>query len=122
MSSEKKILIIEDEPSIAEALRLKLIQQGHDVQVAFDGNEGVTMAGSRSFDLILLDLVMPGKDGIKVLQDLKDDNIATPIVVTSNLSKEEIKNHTLELGAAGFIVKSDTTLQEMMDTVNRFLE
>lgn len=121
MSTEKKILIIEDEPSIAEALRVKLLQKGHDVQVAYNGNEGVTMAGTGSFDLILLDLVMPGKDGITVLKDLNDANISSPVVVTSNLSKEETKNYTLELGAVGFIVKSDTTLQEMMNTVNRFL-
>lgn len=122
MSSEKKILIIEDEPSIAEALRVKLLQEGHDVQVAFNGNEGVTMAGTGSFDLILLDLVMPGKDGITVLKDLKDANVTTRVVVTSNLSKEETKNYTLELGAVAFIVKSDTTLEEMMNTVKQFLD
>lgn len=122
MSGEKKILIIEDEPSIAEALRVKLLQEGHDVQVAFNGNEGVTMAGTGSFDLILLDLVMPGKDGITVLKDLKDANVTTRVVVTSNLSKEETKNYTLELGAVAFIVKSDTTLEEMMNTVKQFLD
>lgn len=122
MSGEKKILIIEDEPSIAEALRVKLLQEGHDVQVAFNGNEGVTMAGTGSFDLILLDLVMPGRDGISVLKDLKDANVTTRVVVTSNLSKEETKNYTLELGAVAFIVKSDTTLEEMMNTVKQFLD
>lgn len=121
MSSEKKILIIEDEPSIAGALQTKLLDEGHDVQVASNGNEGVTMAGTGSFDLILLDLVMPGKDGITVLQDLKEASISTPVIVTSNLSREETKNYTLELGAVGFIVKSDTTLQGMLDMVNSFL-
>lgn len=119
--SKKKILIIEDEVPMAKAIELKLQKSGYEVITVFNGEEGIKMLGSHTYDLILLDLMMPGLDGWAVLTKITSLGIKTKVIITSNLSQAEDKKKSLEMGAVDFLVKSNTTLAEMVEEVERYL-
>ena len=89
----KKILIVDDEKALAHALELKLGFLKYDVTVANDGNAALEILKSQKFDLILLDAVMPQKNGFEVLEELGKLKITTPVIMLSNLSQsEDIEN------------------------------
>lgn len=113
----KKILIIEDEKPLANALDLKLKSAGFDTEVVYDGEAAITVSKDSKYDLIMLDLVLPKKDGFAVLTELKSMKIKTPVMVISNLGQDEDKKRAIELGARGYFVKSDTTLAEIIEQV-----
>ncbi len=115
--SIKKILIAEDEHPIANALSLKLQSAGYETVVVYDGEAAISQIKSDKFDLILLDLMMPKKDGFAVLEELKKAKITIPIIVSTNLSQEEDKKRALSLGAKDYFVKSDITLSEIVEKI-----
>lgn len=115
----KKVLIAEDEKPMATALGLKLSSAGFEVTSVYDGEAAVSALTQTQFDLIILDLVMPKKDGFFVLTELKRLGIMTPVIVTSNLSQEEDMKRARALGAKDYFVKSDTTLAQITDIVSR---
>ncbi len=117
----KKILIAEDEKPMANALGLKLNSAGFETTLVYDGEAAVASARSNSFDLIILDLVMPIKDGFFVLAELKKLKITTPVIVSSNLSQEEDIKRARELGARDYFIKSDTTLAQVVEKVQQAL-
>ncbi len=120
MASKKKILIIEDEKPMARALELKLSNAGYDVKSATDGKCGLDCLEKEKVDLILLDLIMPNLDGFGVLEALKADGNATPVIVLSNLSQEEDAERAKKLGAKGFFIKSNTAIADIVNRVNEF--
>ena len=113
----KKILIAEDEKPMANALSLKLRSAGFETTLVYDGESAISAARESPFDLILLDLVMPKKDGFLVLTELKKLKITTPVIVSSNLSQEEDIKRAKELGARDYFIKSNTTLAEIVEKV-----
>ena len=113
----KRILIAEDEKPMANALGLKLTSVGFEISLVYDGEAAVEAAKKSPFDLIILDLVMPVKDGFYVLEELKRLKIATKVIVSSNLSQEEDIKRAKELGASDYFIKSDTTLAEIVEKV-----
>lgn len=113
----KKILIAEDEKPMANALSLKLTSAGFETTLVYDGESAVSAAKNTPFDLIILDLVMPKKDGFFVLAELRKLMIATPVIVSSNLSQEEDIKRAKELGARDYFIKSDTTLAQIVEKV-----
>ena len=119
----KKILIVEDDKYLANAHRVKLTKSGFDTQIAFDGDEALHVIPSFQPDLIILDLIMPLKDGFAVLNDLKAnkdwENI--PVIVTSNLSQKEDIDRALKLGASDYIVKSNVDLNVLVTKINKLL-
>lgn len=118
----KKILVVEDEKPMAKALGLKLSGAGFEAKTAFDGEKALKVLESETFDLILLDLVMPNLDGFGVLAKLKARAIKTPVIVTTNLGQEEDEKRARELGATDYLVKSDTPIVEIVDFVKKTLE
>ncbi len=114
---QKRILIAEDQKPMANALGLKLSSVGFQTQIVADGEAAITAAQSTPFDLIILDLVMPKKDGFAVLTELKKLQIATPVIVCSNLSQEEDSQRAKSLGAKDYFIKSNTTLAQIVDKV-----
>ncbi|MCP5110456.1 MAG: response regulator, partial [bacterium] len=74
-----RILVVEDEPGIAFGLEVDLETEGYGVEIASDGNTAVERGGSGDFDLILLDLMLPGKDGFEVCRELRRSGCKTPI-------------------------------------------
>ncbi len=117
----KKILIVEDEKPLARVMSLKLNSAGYQTMAVFDGVEALAILAKDSFDLIILDLVMPKKDGHFVLAELKRLNIKTPVIVASNLGQQEDIDKVKQLGAIDYFVKSDITLVEMVNKVQQYL-
>ncbi len=113
----KRILIAEDEKPMANALSLKLRSVGFETTLVYDGESTISAVQASPFDLIILDLVMPKKDGFFVLSELKKLKIVTPVIVSSNLSQEEDIKRARELGARDYFIKSDTTLAEVVEKV-----
>jgi DNA-binding response OmpR family regulator len=100
-----KILVIEDEQKLAQFISKGLQQTGHMVQSCSDGSKGLEMAASESFDLILLDLMLPGTNGFDVLKNLRSFRIETPVIILSALSDTENIVKGLDLGAVDYIKK-----------------
>jgi DNA-binding response OmpR family regulator len=119
---KKRILIAEDEKPIAHALELKLSNKGFDVTVVDDGEAAIEILEKNDFDLLLLDLVLPKKDGFDVLAAMQDKNIFTPVIVSSNLSQEEDLDRAKKLGAKDYFMKSNTSIEEVVEHVNKALE
>lgn len=117
---KKKILIIEDEHPLASALEFKFKDAGFDVEVVYDGVEGVEKIMKSSYDLILLDLVMPRKDGFAVLQDMHDNGIKTPVIALTNLSQKEDLDRVKAFGVHDYLVKSDVALNDVVAHVRQF--
>lgn len=118
----KKILIVEDERPIAQALELKLTRSGLETKTVYDGEEAVKILKEEKFDLILLDLILPKRDGFVVLNDMKELNISTPVIVLTNLSQEEDFKRAKNLGAKDYFVKSDISLSKIVSYINEILE
>ncbi|HEX8931580.1 MAG TPA: response regulator [Patescibacteria group bacterium] len=117
------ILVIEDEKFLANAYRLKLVSEGFTVQIASDGNEAMQKLNSFIPDLIILDLIMPAKDGFAVLADIKADLRFKhiPVLIASNLSQQEDIDKAMQLGASGFIVKSEMSLENVVTKIRSLL-
>lgn len=120
---DMKILIVEDEETLRSVLQEKLTRSKYDVFVAKDGVEGFTMAKSKKPDLILLDLVMPKRDGFEVLTMLKDEDDLKniPVIILSNLEEDENLKKALKLGADDYFVKSEHPISEVVEKVKAHL-
>lgn len=101
----KKILVVDDEPSIVTLLKFNLEQAGFEVLTASDGNEGYDTARKEKLDVIILDLMLPGMDGMDVCKQLRLGKINTPILMLTAKSDELDKILGLELGADDYITK-----------------
>jgi|WetSurMetagenome_2_1015567.scaffolds.fasta_scaffold1306145_1 DNA-binding response OmpR family regulator len=118
----KKVLIVEDERLIAKPIAMKLQFSGFEVKNAYDGEEALKMMKEEKFDVVLLDLMMPRVDGFDVLRELQKRGDTTPIIVATNLNQEADVSKVLELGVTNYYVKSDTTLDEIVENIKRALE
>ena len=100
-----RILIVEDEPGIAFALESDLQTEGYDVTLVNDGTEAVRRARSESFDLILLDVMLPHKDGFEVCRELRRGGLTTPIIMLTARTQEAEKVLGLDVGADDYVTK-----------------
>jgi DNA-binding response OmpR family regulator len=100
-----RILIVEDEPGIALALEEDLRSEGYEVEVATDGETASRRAREENFDAILLDLMLPRKDGYEVCRELRRAGVATPILMLTAKTHEAEKVLGLELGADDYVTK-----------------
>lgn len=101
----KKILIIEDESSIAKLLSYNIEQEGYETITFMDGEEGFKRALDNDFDLILLDLMLPSMDGIEICRQLRREKVDTPIIMLTAKDSEIDKIIGLEIGADDYITK-----------------
>jgi DNA-binding response OmpR family regulator len=122
MTKNKKILIIEDEKPLTMALELKLKGAGFDVDIAYDGVEGVDKLYKNKYDLVLLDLIMPRKDGFTVLAEMKAKNDKTPVIALTNLSQKEDLDKVRTFGVNKYFVKSDTPLYQVVSEIQKFFQ
>lgn len=100
-----KILIIEDEIKLADFIKNGLEQSGHVAEVSNNGSNGLEMAYTNNYDLILLDLMLPGQNGFDVLKNLNDFKINVPVIILSALSDTENVIKGLDNGALDYIKK-----------------
>ena len=101
----KRILIVEDEPSIALVLEDDMRREGYATELATDGDSAARMAVSGSFDLILLDVMLPNKDGFEVCREVRRAGIKAPIILLTARTQEAEKVLGLELGADDYVTK-----------------
>ena len=101
----KRILVVEDEPGIALALEDDLRSEGYEVEVVGDGEAADQRARDEQFDLILLDVMLPRKDGFEVCRDLRLAGLRTPIIMLTAKTQEAEKVLGLELGADDYVTK-----------------
>ena len=118
-----KILIIEDDLVLQKALADYLSAEGFEIKVASDGENGEKLAISEKPDLILLDIILPKKDGFEVLRSVRDEEKTQkiPIVLLTNLDSINDVEKALELGATTYLVKADYKLEEVTAKVKELL-
>lgn len=102
--SKKKILVVEDERKISQVIEINLMMAGYLCDVASDGEEGLRLALSGDYDLILLDLMLPKRDGFSVCWEIRK-TLSTPIIMVTAKEEEADKIMGLELGADDYVTK-----------------
>jgi DNA-binding response OmpR family regulator len=101
----KRILIVEDDPAILKGLVSSLEEDHYEVLTATDGAKGLQMGKRENIDLIILDIMLPEKDGMEVCRDLRKEGISTPILMLTSKKEEVDKVLGLELGADDYVTK-----------------
>jgi two-component system alkaline phosphatase synthesis response regulator PhoP len=115
-----KILIIEDDRDIADLIGIHMNDNGHEATKVHDGREGLLKAMDRQHDLIILDLKLPGMDGLEICQKLRMEKIDTPIIMLTSKSEEIDKVLGLEIGADDYMTKP-FSLRELVARVKTVL-
>jgi two-component system alkaline phosphatase synthesis response regulator PhoP len=100
-----RILIVEDEPDIALGLQLDLREEGYEAEIAGDGQEASRRARQPGWDLILLDVMLPGKDGFEICRELRRAKIRTPVLMLTAKAQEAEKVMGLDVGADDYVTK-----------------
>lgn len=118
-----RILVIEDEPDLSQAVRIKLEKEGYEVLTAENGKQGWDIVKNEEVNCIILDVVMPHKDGVWFLQKLRADTVKTkiPVIVFTNLSEGDKVSKVVALGEYRLLVKAQTTLETLVHTVKEVL-
>ncbi len=118
----KKILIAEDEEILLNVLKDRFVVEGWKVTTAKDGVEATAAISKSKFDLVLLDLLMPKKDGFEVLKEVKSNPElkSLPIIVLSNLGGDDDIKKALVLGANDYFVKTQHPMSEIVEKAKRY--
>ncbi|HFF9860043.1 MULTISPECIES: winged helix-turn-helix domain-containing protein [Serratia] len=111
MDKPKRILIVEDDGDIAELLQLHLRDEGYAISHAADGNRGMAMLEQGGWDALILDLMLPGVDGLEICRRARTMTRYTPIIITSARSSEVHRVLGLELGADDYLAKPFSMLE-----------
>lgn len=117
----KKVLIVEDEKPMSHALDLKFTHAGVTALTAFNGEAALEILEHEKPDIIMTDLMMPKMDGFQFLEKLKERGNKVPVVVLSNLSQEEDRSRVFALGAKDFLIKSDTPIADIVETIKKMM-
>ncbi len=120
MENNKKILIIEDDPNIADVLEIHLKDIGYELERAYDGKTGLQKALNNNYPLIILDLMLPKLDGMEVCKRIRAENSYIPILMLTAKSVEMDKVLGLELGADDYITKP-FSVREVMARIKAIL-
>lgn len=113
---KKKILIVEDDMVLQKTLGEFLVSEGFETIVASDGEEAIEVLNKEVPDLILLDIILPKKDGYEVVKEVRANERMNniPIILLTNLGSAQDVEKALELGATTYLVKADYTLEEVV--------
>jgi DNA-binding response OmpR family regulator len=118
-----KILIVDDELAVVSVFETALKNAGFEVKIAGDGTNGVSVAQSTPFDVILLDQMLPDQSGNEVLKTIRAQgvNTKTPISMLSNFSNDVTVNEAKTLGAQDYIMKYEITPDQLVQKVNSLM-
>lgn len=124
MLNKPTILIIEDEDFLSRAYKYILEKAGFEVWQAADGLSATSMLGLKPVDCVILDIMLPGKDGFEILREMKADERwqKVPVIILSNLSRPEDIEKGKTLGAAEFLVKANIDVEGILQSVNYHLK
>ncbi|MBI2020582.1 response regulator [Candidatus Daviesbacteria bacterium] len=123
MNQPKKILLIEDEDSVRDLYVRQLTKEGFEMKTAEDGASGLKMLQSETFDLLLLDIMLPGMNGLQVLREFKLKNPSSPMmtIMLTDLGQEEVIKEGFELGAQAYFIKASYTPDQVVNEVKKAL-
>ena len=123
MENHKKILIIEDESTIINALKIKLQKDDVEILSAKNGAIGLQVALDTRPDLIVLDIIMPILDGMKMLDELRGDDWgkSVPVLILTNLSDDNVQAKAKELNVESYLVKADWNLSDIVKKIKSYL-
>lgn len=123
-NSGKKILLVEDDQFLRDFYQELLTSEGFIIDTAADGETALQKIRQGGWDLVLLDIMLPKKDGLHILQDLKVQGPSKsigPIVVLTNLGHDTVINQAFTLGASGYLIKSALNPDQVLTEINSFL-
>lgn len=122
-----KILLVEDDQFLSSLLKNRLEKEKFEVTPAHDGPEALKILKAQNFDLILLDIILPGKSGFDVLEEIQSDpqmqgKRSIPVIVISNLGQETDIERGRELGVIDYFVKARISIDDLVKKVRGLLE
>lgn len=120
-----KILIVEDDTFLADIYKTKLEMEGFKVIVASDGEKGLKMIQTKAPDLVLLDILLPKKDGFAILEEIKKSPSPIkdiPVILLTNLGQNEDVDKGLNLGAADYLIKAHFKPTEVAEKIKKYLK
>lgn len=124
MDNKKKILLIEDDTVLLKAVSEALGKDGFEVLTAIDGETGIKAIEESNPSLVILDIILPKKNGYEIMEyiKLKPELSSIPVVILTNLEGAQDVERMLALGARAFLVKANYTIDEIVEAVKRILE
>lgn len=117
----KKILLVEDEKALATVLNLKLKGAGYETAVVYNGDDALEALKPGGYDLMIIDIMMPKRDGFSVLDEMKKLNNNTPVFAMSNLGQDEDIARIKKMGVKDYIVKADASPADILARIKTFL-
>lgn len=119
----ERLLLVEDDKQLSGMYAQKFQKEGFDVTIAGTGSDGIQMANEGDFDIIVLDLMLPGISGVDVLEMLRSDErtVKTPVVVYTNFGDNFNREKCLTYGADEFVLKVDSTPESLCETIKKVL-
>jgi DNA-binding response OmpR family regulator len=116
----RKVLCIEDEKFISELYERALKKAGYQVRVVTGGDNGLALAKTGQFDIVLLDIMIPNILGIEVLHRIRAEapNLKTKIIITTNLEQDDQTREAIEREADGYIIKAEITPKQLVEFLN----
>ncbi|HYF97039.1 MAG TPA: response regulator [Patescibacteria group bacterium] len=116
-----KVLCVEDEEFIGELYNRALKKEGYDVKIVRSGAEGLELAKGGSYDVMLLDIMVPDLLGVDVLRQLRHEvpDLKTKIIITTNLEQSDEAREAIEKQADGYLIKAEITPKQLVEFLNR---
>src|SRR3989338_3248332 len=123
MDQKKKILIIEDDKFLLKLYSDKLNREGFEVSMAITGEEGLGKVAAEKPDLVLLDIILPQKNGFDILSEIKLNSATKniPVIILTNLGQDSDIKTGFELGAVDYLVKTDFSITKLPEIVRKYL-
>lgn len=118
----KKVLLIEDEPALVDLYKVKFSKEGFDVITAFDGESGLQLSRTEKPDFIILDILLPVRNGIAFLKKLRAEPEISkiPVFVFSCFDEQEIKNQAFALGVEDYVLKTKYTPDQLVKEIKSY--
>lgn len=122
--SQKRVLIVEDDFQISKVYQIQLAKEGIFTMLAHNGEEAIELLEEANPDLVILDLMIPKKDGFWVLEEIRKNPkyLKTPIIIISNLGQSDDKTRALGLGATEYWVKVDLSIKQIIEKIKEYLK
>lgn len=120
----KKILLVEDETFIADLYAHHLSKSGFEVKIANDGTTGLKLLESETFDILLLDIMLPEINGLEILRQwrAKNPQSAMPVILLTNLGQDAVIKEGFSLGAQGYLIKASYTPEQIVSEIKNVLD
>ena len=124
MVKTRKILVIEDDQFIREMYCRELQKEGYDTDSTDNAEEGAKKIKQNKYDMVLVDIMLPGKNGLDMLKDFqeRDGTKGAKFILLTNVGQDAVVKQGLELGAKGYFIKSSHTPSEIVQEINNFFE